>query len=159
MVLRVPARRAACLRTVRYLKVENGVGVARFGESLPTVSGDGRIEVSDAEFGRFVFLHAQGLIEQTVRSFPLRTQTLHLPIPEGLDYGTALALLKAIEAKSWKNPPAPKRQPGDFKWAASGGPALGSEDLPCIESLHRKKPAGRIEVRTRAGDSRQNRGI
>jgi hypothetical protein len=94
------------------------------------------------------------LIEKTVRSFPLRSQTLHLPLSEHLAYETALALLKAIEEKSWKTPPSPKRQSGDYKWGwgVSAGPDLGPKDLPHIESLRRQNPGGRIEVKTRDGD-------
>ena len=43
------------------------------------------------------------LFEETVRIFPLATQTLHLKIEEPMDYDTALALLKAIETGTWKS--------------------------------------------------------
>jgi hypothetical protein len=93
------------------------------------------------------------LIEETVRSFPLSGQTLHLPVEGDLDYKTALALLKAIEAKIWKDPP-PKPKPSAGGWMSSGsaGPSLGPDDLPKVESLRREKTGGRIEVRTRDGD-------
>jgi hypothetical protein len=97
------------------------------------------------------------LIEETVRTFPLSSQTLYLPLPEDLKYETVLALLKAIEAKSWKTPPPQTRRSEEGRWVASfssGAPSLGPDDLSRIDSLRREKNGGRIHVHTRDGDFR-----
>lgn len=94
------------------------------------------------------------LLEETVRSFPLRDRTLHLPVEGDLDYDLALALLRAIETKNWKDspPPTARSAGGGWVWGRSAGVSLGPEDLAHIEMLRREKPGGRIEVRTRDGD-------
>ena len=104
-------------------------------------------------FGSGAFFEPR-LIEETVRSFPLKSQTLYLPVSEDLEYETALALLKAIEAKSWKYPPSQTRKTDDGRWVSSftGGPSLGPDDLPQIETLRRETAGGRIRVETRDGD-------
>ncbi|MEI6033142.1 MAG: carboxypeptidase-like regulatory domain-containing protein [Verrucomicrobiae bacterium] len=98
------------------------------------------------------------LLEENVRAFPLATQTLHLKIEEPMDYDTAFALLKAIEAGTWK----PKRtasttrknKDGSISWgfSAGSGGSTSPDDLPRIDSIRREKSDGPIEVQTRERD-------
>ncbi len=99
------------------------------------------------------------LLEQEVRVFPLSTQTVALPIEEPLDYDTALALLKAIEARTWKpkmrESSSHKNADGSETWTVSGaswGAGIAPEDLQKIDSIRREKPGGTIRVRTRDRD-------
>ncbi len=99
------------------------------------------------------------LLEQEVRVFPLATQTVALPIEEPLDYDTALALLKSIEARTWKpkqgRTSSRKNADGSETWTVSGsswGPAIAPEDLQKIDTIRCEKPGGTINVRTRDRD-------
>ena len=98
------------------------------------------------------------LFEETVRIFPLATQTLHLKIEEPMDYDTALALLKAIEAGTWK-PKQPrsttqKNKDGSIitSFTGSWGGSIEPGDLLRIDSIRRQKIDGPINVHTRDRD-------
>lgn len=94
------------------------------------------------------------LLEEKVRLFPLASQTLALPIEDPLDYKTALALLKSIEAgtskRNDKKIPPQKNKDGSMTWGGiqSVGPEIRREDLPRIRSLRRKQSDGPITVET-----------
>jgi len=98
------------------------------------------------------------LLEKEVRLFHLKSQTLALPIEEPLDYETALALLKSIEAGTWKRndkkAPPQRAKDGSMTWGGiqSVGPGINREDLPRIQSLRRLQPGGPIEVKTHDRD-------
>ena len=107
----------------------------------------------DGEFLR------QRMLEQEVRVFPLGTQTLALPIEDPLDYETALALLKSIEAGTWKTkreePASRRNKDGSVTWTGSvsiAGRWIAPEDLPKVISIRRDKPGGTIELMTRERD-------
>lgn len=97
------------------------------------------------------------MFEKIVRVFPLNHQTLHMEVQEPLDYETALALLKAIEAGTWKHRENPVPSPNPDKdgittrvWRSrtvSGGD-LTAADLPQIDSIRREKHGGPIKVQT-----------
>lgn len=91
------------------------------------------------------------LLEENVRLFPLKSQTLALPIEDPLDYETALALLKTIEAGTWKEKEAPKRNK-DVWVGGSGFHKIEPGDLPRIHSIRRTKPDGPIHVMTKDRD-------
>ena len=100
---------------------------------------------------------APRLFEETVRIFPLATQTLHLKIEEPLDYDTALALLKAIEARTWKTKEKPraKTKNKDGSWTVSFSGSwneITADDLPKVDSIRREKIDGPIKLHTRERD-------
>lgn len=92
-----------------------------------------------------------------MRIFPLATQTLHLKIEEPMDYDTALALLKAIEAGTWK-PKQPRSTTQKNKdgfitsFTGSWGGSIEPGDLLRIDSIRRQKIDGPINVHTRDRD-------
>ena len=99
------------------------------------------------------------LFEENVRVFPLATQTVYLKIADPLDYDTALALLKAIEAGTWKpkekSRTETKNKDGSRMVHFSGSWVAGdvsADDLPRIDSIRREKPDGPIKVNTHDRD-------
>jgi hypothetical protein len=98
------------------------------------------------------------LFEEIVRIFPLATQTLHLKIEEPMDYETGLALLKAIEAGTWKPKQAPsttrKNKDGSVitTFTGSWGGSIDPGDLLRIDSIRRQKIDGPINIQTRDRD-------
>lgn len=91
------------------------------------------------------------LLEESVRLFPLKSQTLALAIEDPLDYETALALLKTIEAGTWKEKAEPKGNKGGWV-GGSGIHKIKSGDLSRIYSIRRAKPGGPIHVMTKDQD-------
>ena len=51
---------AASVAKAVFLHIRNGAVIKHYGEALPVLGEDGRIDVSDREFGRWVFLHPAG---------------------------------------------------------------------------------------------------
>lgn len=96
------------------------------------------------------------LVETPVRSFPLATRTVFLPVSENLAYDSVLALLRAIEAGSWKRPQSETTKGPKGKWTKvySSGADISPDDLDAIESIERTEPGARIRVKTRDGDFR-----
>ena len=98
------------------------------------------------------------LYEENVRAFPLATQTIYLKIADPLDYDTALALLKAIEAGTWKPKEKTRTETKnkDGSWtvhfSGSWGGDFPADDLPRIDSIRREKPDGPIKVNTHDRD-------
>lgn len=101
------------------------------------------------------------MFEENVCIFPLSKQTLHLEIKDPLDYGTAHALLKAIDEGTWKHKQtasSSRRTNSDGSVTVSwgGGTSFGGgisrDDLPKIDSIRREKPEGPLKVHTRDRD-------
>ena len=94
--------------------------------------------------------------EEAVRIFPLRTCTFALSLDEGVDYVTVLAMLRAIENGTVKEPQSEKQKDGSYRFTASGSPPK-SEDIPKIIQIryNAEKETYEIMTRTRAhsGDS------
>ncbi len=51
---------AASVAKAVFLHIRNGAVIKHHGDALPVLADDGRIEISDKEFGRWVFLHPAG---------------------------------------------------------------------------------------------------
>lgn len=76
--------------------------------------------------------------EDPVRVFPLKAQTLYLPLEDGVPYADALALLLAIEKGTIETPETKSKQTGLNTWQGSSssfGSKISPEELLEIRSI------------------------
>lgn len=94
------------------------------------------------------------ILESRVRVFPLSGQTYYFPLDEGVDYDSALALLRNIEAGTIQRIKPKSEKTADGAWLTSVQ-AVGDitpDVLPTITTIttiRRGKTKNEIEVQTR----------
>lgn len=96
-----------------------------------------------------------GLCTHVTRLFPLKTARLSLDLPDNLRYSQAMALLQAIESKTYRShSDEPFRRLSDAIDVSEVTGILSDEtttpiDMSKIYSLHYNEEANTIEVRTK----------